>query len=107
MILVHMIASVDKWNKGDRVLVDDNHWLVTSGYARVVKRDIPDLDFVHTADDPAPRVGVARRRPRKKVTGVQDSAESGSGSTVGSDGGPDGRDESGDRGTSSDEEDDA
>lgn len=107
MILVQMIASVDKWSKGDRVLVEGDHWLLTSGYAKVVKRDIPDPDFVRTADDATSRVGVARRRPRKAMIRVQDSTEPGGGSTVGSDGGPQGSDESGDRSASSDEEDDA
>lgn len=107
MILIEIITNVGIWPKGHRQLVSENHWLAHSGYARVVERDVPDPDVVRPADDATARVGVARRRPRKAVTDVQDSTESGGSSTVGSDGRSQGRDESGDRSTAPDEEGDA
>lgn len=106
-VLVEFVTNVANWNKGDRVLVEADHWLNRGGYTRVVERDVPDPDVVRPADDATARVGVARRRPRKAVTDVQDSTESGGSSTVGSDGRSQGRDESGDRSTAPDEEGDA
>lgn len=106
MIEIEIITNVDIWTKGHRQLVDENHWLAWSPYARVVRRDVV-VDPVPAADGPTPVVGVARRRPRKKVTDVQDSAEFSGGPDGGSTGGRVSGDESGHPVASGNEEDDA
>jgi hypothetical protein len=89
MIKLVMVTSAGPWRKGQIVLVpDENHWLVSSGYAKVVERPVLIVEPTH--------------RRSKKVNRGSDSAESGSGETVGPDGGSARSVDSGESGVSGD-----
>lgn len=68
-IEVVMTASVDLFRKGHTYLVDVNHWVAHSPYARVVasRETVVPLTVDTVMDDsPAPRVD--RRRKKAEVT---------------------------------------
>lgn len=87
MIEVEMVTTAGVFEKGKRYVVGRNHWLVWSGYAKVVGEvELVDSGAM-VGRVPADDRGRVVRRRSKKVKDGQDSAESGGGSPVGADGG--------------------